>query len=153
MIEKHEIGWYAFQHDCYELAKQIRKGVGLVIPPILAVSRGGLTPATIISHQLDQPQIDFIGVSSYENETQYDLKIYHQPRLGYNSVLIIDDLVESGRTLDLIKDMLILDHPSIIIYTAVVYSKNENYEVDFKIKELDPKKWVVFPYEQGGGTV
>jgi len=147
MSEKIKINWNDFDVNSKIVAlKIIEKGLHNL--PILSIARGGLLPGLIINHQLKHRYMDVIQVQSYDtNHTQHKIKILQEPNDRYNAVIIVDDLVESGNTLNAVKNYLIQKNSKVQIYTAVVYSKNESYKVDFKAKDMDPNTWIVFPYE------
>jgi len=148
---KNYISWEEYIEDCHILAELIKEKQ-LNNLPIISISRGGFLPGLIVSHDNENPKIQVIGVDSYSDkgdvtERRHELKIEQTPTSIYTSVLIIDDLVDSGRTLDNVKSYFTLLGTT--VHTAVLYSKHINYSVDVKCKELNPKDWIVFPYEKG----
>ena len=145
------ITWDYYIADCYKLADLIKEKQ-LNNLPIISISRGGVLPGLIVSHQNENPHIQVIGVHSYHDdkeipERKQKFKFTQTPTSIFPSVLIVDDLVDSGRTLDNVKEYF--ENLKTYVYTAVLYSKFKDYKVDVKVQELDPKKWVIFPYEKG----
>jgi len=69
---------------------------------IIAVSRGGLVPAAIVSRELNIRLVDSVCVSSYDHQSQRDdvvmLKDVQATEDG-EGFLVIDDLVDTGNTL------------------------------------------------------
>lgn len=69
---------------------------------IIAVSRGGLVPAAIVSRELNVRLVDSVCVSSYDHNSQRDditlLKDANSTDDG-EGFLVIDDLVDTGNTL------------------------------------------------------
>lgn len=125
---------------------------------ILALSRGGLIPATIISHQINKP-IDVLNVFSYNNKNrQEDIKI--GPFSGWQNgvpkkILIVDDLIDSGNTL--FKVYLYIAKKSIYeglslhdmsIKSVVLIDKCESIiKPNFSYMQMSEPAWITFPYE------
>ena len=63
---------------------------------VLAVTRGGMIPAMIVSRELDIRTVDTISIKSYDHQKQAEAVILKKPdpRLvgDGNDILIIDDL-------------------------------------------------------------
>ena len=82
------------------------------VEAIVGVARGGLIPATILAYQLEVPM--FVeSVSSYDHivfghrtETRIlqSVNVKEMKELGYNNVLIVDDICDSGKTLSELRD-------------------------------------------------
>ncbi len=124
---------------------------------LIALARGGLVPATILSHKLNIPELGVIGISSYTGEEQtsirfYGARLFTQSRLPRN-ILIVDDLVDTGLTLKAVKQSFATEaaqrgHDVPNIRTAVVFEKERQHVSmpDFVGQRL-PDRWLVLPYE------
>ena len=70
---------------------------------VLAVTRGGMIPAMIVSRELDIRTVDTISIKSYDHQKQAEAVILKKPDPKLvgdgNDILIIDDLVDTGKTL------------------------------------------------------
>jgi len=87
---------------------------------IIAVARGGLILAAIIARELDIYYVDTVCISSYTLEHQGELSILKKVtefKDGEDRYLIIDDLVDTGKTGKAVRDMI----PG--AYFATVYAK------------------------------
>ena len=77
---------------------------------VIAITRGGMAPAMIIARELDIRLVDTISIKSYSHQTQTEAKVIKAPdveRFGDGEgVLIIDDLVDTGRTLEVVRALL-----------------------------------------------
>ena len=77
---------------------------------VVAITRGGMAPAMTVSRELDIRTVDTISVKSYDNQSQSAAKILKAPDAALvgdgEGILIIDDLVDTGKTLELVRDML-----------------------------------------------
>ncbi|MFA0889397.1 MAG: xanthine phosphoribosyltransferase [Synergistales bacterium] len=137
------ISWDHLHRDCKTLAWRLHeKGKWT---RILAIARGGLVPAAIVARELDIHFIDTICVSSYTLRTQGEPEILKQAAPFENNphgLLIIDDLVDTGRTAQLVRRML----PE--AYFATVYAKPDGRPlVDTFITEVSQDTWILFPWD------
>lgn len=113
---------------------------------IVAISRGGLIPAAIIARELEVRMVDTICVLSYRGEQgqeQLDeAEILKAPALEGERLLLIDDLVDTGRTASAVRDVL----PE--AFFATVYAKPEGRPlVDLCIREVPQDTWIRFPWD------
>ena len=117
---------------------------------IIAITRGGLVPAMIVARELDIRVIDTISVKSYKGvgseAGQSDLQVLKQPdpalmRDG-EGILVVDDLVDSGRTLELVRQMYPKAH------FATVYAKPKGRPmVQTYVTEVSQDTWIFFPWD------
>jgi len=113
---------------------------------VVAVTRGGMAPAMIVSRELDIRVVDTISVKSYDNQTQAAAKVLKAPDAELmgdgEGILIVDDLVDSGKTLELIREMYPKAH------FATVYAKPSGKgQVDTFITEVSQDTWIFFPWD------
>ena len=110
---------------------------------IIAVTRGGLVPAAIIARELDIRLVDTICVSSYDWKNQKgEVKLLKGIPGNGEGWLIIDDLVDTGRTAKLIRDLLPKAH------FATVYAKPQGRGfVDTCVSEVSQETWIYFPWD------
>jgi xanthine phosphoribosyltransferase len=113
---------------------------------VVAITRGGMAPAMIVARELDIRVIDTISVKSYDHQHQSPTKVLKHPdatlmRDG-RGVLIVDDLVDTGRTLELVRDLYPQAH------FATVYAKPAGRAlVDTFITEVSQDTWIFFPWD------
>ncbi len=113
---------------------------------VVAITRGGLVPAMIVARELDIRTIDTISVKSYHKQEQGGLKVLKSPDAGLmgdgEGILVIDDLVDSGRTLELVRNMYPKAH------FATVYAKPKGRPmVQTYITEVSQDTWIFFPWD------
>ncbi|SFI90889.1 xanthine phosphoribosyltransferase [Celeribacter neptunius] len=113
---------------------------------IVAITRGGMAPAMIIARELDIRTVDTISVKSYDHQTQSEAKVLNSPdpeMMGDGTgILVIDDLVDSGRTLELCRQL----YPN--AHFATVYAKPKGRaQVDSYITEVSQDTWIFFPWD------
>lgn len=113
---------------------------------VVAITRGGMAPAMIVARELDIRMVDTISVKSYNHQTQTAPMVIKSPDadlMGDGAgVLIVDDLVDTGRTLDVVRDHLPQAH------IATVYAKPMGRDrVDTFITEVSQDTWIFFPWD------
>ena len=74
---------------------------------VVAITRGGMAPAMIVARELDIRTVDTISVKSYNHQTQSAPVVIKSPDMDLvgdgEGVLIVDDLVDTGKTLDVVR--------------------------------------------------
>ena len=113
---------------------------------IVAITRGGMAPAMIIARELDVRTVDTISIKSYDHQDQSDAKVLKQPdadmMVDGTGILIIDDLVDSGKTLEVVRDL----YPN--AHFATVYAKPKGEpQVDTFITGVSQDTWIFFPWD------
>jgi xanthine phosphoribosyltransferase len=143
------ISWERIQNDCRALAWKLLKA-GRDWSRIIAIARGGLIPAAIVARELNIRVVDTVCISSYTLRSRSDtLNILKRPDLAGMDErwLIIDDLVDTGRTAKEVRRMF----PG--IYFAAVYAKPEGRPlVDAFITEVSQDTWILFPWDSFSTT-
>lgn len=110
---------------------------------IVAVTRGGLVPAAIIARELDIRLVDTVCVATYSWQDQKgDAEILKTVKGEGSGYLIVDDLVDTGRTAKIVRNMLPNAH------FATVYAKPAGRPlVDTYITEVSQDTWILFPWD------
>ena len=109
---------------------------------IIAITRGGLVPASIIARELDIRLVDTVCISSYEKRDQGETRILKAVDRDSHEWLLVDDLVDTGRTARIAREMLPDAH------FATVYAKPEGRPlVDTFITEVSQDTWILFPWD------
>ena len=114
---------------------------------IVAITRGGMAPAMIIARELDVRRVDTISVKSYDHQEQSEAVVLKAPSAELmggdgTGVLVIDDLVDTGKTLDLVRSL----YPN--AHYATVYAKPAGRDrVETFITEVSQDTWIFFPWD------
>lgn len=109
---------------------------------IVAITRGGLVPAAILARELEIRLIDTVCVSTYDHQDKRESKILKKIDGDGEGWLIVDDLVDTGRTARIVRDMLPKAH------FATVYAKPAGRPlVDTFITEVSQDTWIFFPWD------
>lgn len=139
------VSWDRFHQDSKALAwrliekREDWKG-------IIAITRGGLIPAGIVARELEIKVVDTIGISSYDDKNQREAKVMKgvSKEIVANGEgwLVIDDLVDTGNTAKIIRQMLPQAH------IATVYAKPAGEPlVDTYVMWVSQDTWIYFPWD------
>ena len=123
---------------------------------VLCLARGGLRPGDVFSRIFDTP-LAILPTSSYREEggtAQGTLDIgesivINKGVLG-GRVLLIDDLVDSGVTLEKVMQHLRTNFPQVTeVKSAVIWCKAcSTIKPDFYLTYLETSPWIHQPFEQ-----
>ena len=113
---------------------------------VIAITRGGMVPACILARELNIRVVDTISVRSYDHQNQAQAEVLKAPDAELmgdgEGILVIDDLVDSGRTLELVRK---LDPKA---HFATVYAKPKGKpQVQTYITEVSQDTWIFFPWD------
>jgi len=136
------VSWEQLHRDAKALAWRLsEKGPW---GQIVAITRGGLVPAAIVARELDVRMVDTICVSSYDHKVRGDIRILKGVPGDGTDTLIVDDLVDTGKTAKMVRDMLPKAH------FATVYAKPAGRPlVDTFVTEVSQDTWIHFPWDLG----
>lgn len=144
------VSWDMFHRDARALAWRLN-GAG-PFNAVVAITRGGLVPAAIVARELGIRVIDTVCIASYNHTTATDPKLLKGVaedvrKLGNGrgkGTLIVDDLVDTGKTARIVRDQLPEAH------FATVYAKPMGRPlVDTFITEVSQDTWIFFPWDTG----
>jgi xanthine phosphoribosyltransferase len=144
------VSWEQFHRDCRALTWRLN-GLG-PFAAVIGITRGGLVPATIVARELGVRIIDTVCVASYDHQTRGELRLLKgvsdsTMKLGEGTgkgLLIVDDLVDTGKTARVVRDLLPDAH------FATVYAKPMGKPlVDTFITEVSQDTWIYFPWDTG----
>jgi xanthine phosphoribosyltransferase len=116
---------------------------------IIAITRGGLVPAALVARELEIRLIDTVCVVSYgaaedggAEQHQGQLRWLKKVEGDGEGWLLIDDLVDTGRTARAVRETLPKAH------FATLYAKPLGRPiVDTFVKEFKQEKWIYFPWD------
>ena len=145
------VSWDQFHRDARALAWRLTDAGPF--EAIVCVTRGGLVAAAIFARELDVRVIETVCVVSYQNyKDQGELQVLKGiadsvSRIGAGQgdrVLIVDDLVDTGKTAQIVRALLPKAH------FATVYAKPMGRPmVDTFITEVSQDTWIYFPWDTG----
>jgi xanthine phosphoribosyltransferase len=150
--QKHfPVSWDQFHRDARALAWRLASAGPF--NAIVCVTRGGLVPAAIVARELNVRLIETVCIESYVGiGRQGELRILKDVAQKVidvgggagKGVLIVDDLVDTGKTARIVRDSIPQAH------FATVYAKPMGRPlVDTFITEVSQDTWIFFPWDTG----
>ena len=104
------VSWDQFHRDARALAWRL--STAGPFNAVVAITRGGLVPAAVVARELGIRVIETVCVASYEYDKQGQisvLKAVSPAIIGADKgagVLIVDDLVDTGATAKVVREMM-----------------------------------------------
>ena len=144
------VSWDQFHRDARALAWRLADAGPF--DAMVCITRGGLVPAAIVARELGIRLIETICVNSYDHTKQNGARVIKTlaPAIAAigggrgKGVLIVDDLVDTGQTARLVRELLPDAH------FATVYAKPMGRPmVDTFITEVSQDTWIFFPWDTG----
>lgn len=140
------VSWDQFHRDARALAWRL--SAAGPFHAVVAVTRGGLVPAAVVARELGIRVIESVCVASYEYDKQGEIQVLKPiadsiaKKDGGKGVLIVDDLVDTGATARVVREMLPQAH------FATVYAKPAGRPlVDTFITEVSQDTWIYLPWD------
>lgn len=141
--------WERIYEMLLNLAEKIRKD-GFAPDVIVGVCRGGWPPARVLSDLLENPELANIKVEFYlgvaETKTE---PIITQPvsvSVEGKKVLVVDDVADTGKSVDLVKQHLIEEGAREVKIATLYYKPWSITKPDYC--ETQTSRWIVFPWER-----
>lgn len=140
----HNVSWTEVHRDTKHLVEKLIK-----IGPwngIVALTRGGLVPASILAREMEIRVVDTLCISTYEEQLKGTVRVLKVPERAVvvdgDGWLLVDDLVDTGTTAKKAREILPQSH------FATVYAKPLGLsEVDTFVSEVAQDVWVFFPWD------
>lgn len=142
------VSWDQFHRDARALAWRL--SAAGPFRAVVAITRGGLVPAAIVARELGIRVIESVCVASYDYDKQGEILVLKPVSLDIvgsdkgAGVLIVDDLVDTGATAKLVREMMPKAH------FATVYAKPQGRPlVDTFVTEVSQDTWIYLPWDMG----
>ncbi len=142
------VSWEQIHRDSRALAWRLDKqgpGAEGAWRSVVAITRGGMVPACIVARELNVRHVDTVSVKSYDHQSQDSTDVLKapDPSIGDGEgVLVIDDLVDTGKTLNVVRELYPKAH------FATVYAKPQGKPlVETYITEVSQDTWIFFPWD------
>lgn len=145
MTETIKVTYEDLQKKCIILAEQILHS-GFKPDMVVSITRGGLLSAYFLADLIGVKSIEMINIDSKQwwREIQDMTKIVKD--FSQFKVLIVDDLIDSGNTINYIFSNYQFDRANTKI--AVIYLKQwAKIDADFFVEKITDE-WIVFPYSR-----
>ena len=148
--ERFEIPtWEQIYALLLDLAQKIRKDK--FSPDIIVgVSRGGWTPARVLSDLLENPEIAnvkaefYLGVAETKKEPVITQSV--SANVKNEKVLVVDDVSDTGKSLRLVKAHLLEQGVKALKIATLYYKPWSVTKPDYY--EKTSRDWIIFPWER-----
>ncbi len=122
---------------------------------VIGIGRGGLVPAVYISHQLDLRMLSIDHSSKVPGFADELLRKVAEKSTDGTRLLFIDDINDSGGTIDYIRRLLEAAgcHADNLRFAVLMNNSRSKVSVDYWAQMIDrnqDKRWFVFPWEAMG---
>ena len=135
----YHLSWDELHRDTRALAHQL---LGKSWRGVIGIARGGLVPAAILARELDVRLVDSLCIASYDHTQQREAKILKPVDGDGEGFLLVDDLVDTGTTARIARDML----PKATF--VAVYAKPSGKLLAHHIqREFPQDTWIHFPWD------
>jgi len=143
------VSWDQFHRDARALAWRLNASGPF--RAIVCITRGGLVPAAIVAREIGIRVVETICIASYhEEQKQGELLVLKSiakdvvGNLDGSDLLVIDDLVDTGATAKVVRELLPKAH------FATIYAKPLGRPmVDTFVTEVSQDTWIYFPWDLG----
>ena len=136
------LSWDRIQQDSATLAAKLG-GQGQW-QGIVAVARGGLVPAALVARALGIRTVETVSIATYHDERLGEPELLKPPSAAGDGAgwLVIDDLVDTGTTMKIIRALLPRAH------VGVLYAKPVGLPLaDSFVAQFPQDSWIDFPWE------
>ncbi|MEM0487113.1 MAG: phosphoribosyltransferase [Sulfolobales archaeon] len=149
MVEVVYITWKKVIRLCYRLARKIANS-GYRPEVVVSIMRGGVVPALIVSDILNVDSFYALRVKHWGiAEEAYPVPVIEQlpqGRVEGKRVLLVDEVADTGKTLEASINELAKLHPK-EIRTAVLHLKPTSVVVpNYYAEKLDKWVWLFYPW-------
>ena len=150
-MEFLRLTWNDIEDMCDRIAEEVKKRE-FHIDVIVAVSRGGLIPARILSDRLEVRLITSISIVFYDDigkRLEYPRLVQgisNERLVKDKNILLCDDIVDTGESLEVAINHLKELKPKNILSTSLLVKPHTKlYPAIF---EHETESWVIFPWEK-----
>lgn len=145
MTKKAYYSWEQIESMTQDILQQTRDKQ---FDAVVGLTRGGLTPAVLISQYLDIPMHTLkISLRDHVGE---DNVVEARENFGVNSgknILVIDDINDTGATLNYLQESW--GHDT-VTYAVLINNEASDAGVDYSSVDINKREddvWIVFPWE------
>ena len=150
-----QLSWNNIHQGIDKLVNILRKDE-YVPDVVITIGRGGLIPGALLTYKFNVKTVHNFSVQTYNDndvkthaiictqEPGRSLEIKHRD----SKVLVVDDISDSGHTLEYIKNELSTNYGLNNIKFATLYTKKStSFTPDYFVTEFPDESWVAFPWE------
>ncbi len=136
-----------FLGDIKLLQSKVQASIGTP-KALLHIIRGGMTMSHMLALSWNIREVYGVNAISYSDKKQDNLIIKNIPKIqdDINEILILDEIIDSGKTLYALIQKLQAIYPDKRFFSAVIFQKrNTMIKADFFVREAT--EWIDFFWE------
>ena len=143
-----KLSWSNIEKMCNDIATKIKES-GFQPDVIIALGRGGMIPARILSDILGVSTVYMFGIKLYTGVgTRGNIKTESFCHIiEKKKVLLIDDILDSGKTIEKSLEILKTKRPTLIKVATLFCKKNKPNKPTYFASDSDEDSWYIFPWE------
>ncbi len=143
--DEGRLSWEEFENISNKLYQDILTSA-VNFDAIIGIARGGLCLSSMLSYKLNIKQLYIINTQLYKEQRLIEPSILFYPKdLHLKNVLVVDDILDTGSTYSLLKD--VLEKISDNYYWAILLDKGKStINIDFVGRTLKNDYWIEFPW-------
>ncbi|AHC51265.1 phosphoribosyltransferase [Sulfolobus acidocaldarius SUSAZ] len=149
MVEYYVPSWNEIEEGVLTIAEKMLDD-NFVPDMIVSILTGGVIPAKLISDALGIKNLKYVDIRFYkgvkDRENKPIVRAIYVNDVEAKKVLVIDDVSDTGETLDFAGNIIAMFNPS-VVRTATLFVKpwSRKYP-DYYYKIID--KWIIFPWDK-----
>jgi xanthine phosphoribosyltransferase len=143
-LKTFKVSWKQFYLDTQALASGLRKQK--TWKGVVAVTRGGMIPATIVARELGIRHIETVCIITYDDDnnlSEPDIVKKVSLKEGGDGWIVVDDIVDTGTTFKLIQSMLPKAH-----YASLYIKPGASKVTNTFVTAVRQDDWIIFPWEE-----
>lgn len=143
-----KVSYEELQKKCVTLAEKISH-IGFQPDLIVSVTRWWLLSAYFLADRLWVKSIETINIITRDGKDSGEIRDVTKIPKDFTEfkTLIVDDLIDSGKTMKYILDQYTFNPLQTKI--ATIYCKKDaTLKPDFFVEEVSSDAWIIFPYER-----
>ncbi|AWR98813.1 phosphoribosyltransferase [Metallosphaera hakonensis] len=149
MVEFFNPTWEDIEEQIFKIAKRMADD-SFYPDAIVAILTGGVIPAKLFADILNMKNIKYIDIKFYRDVNQTEskpvIKAVYVNDLENKKVLVVDDVSDTGETLEAVSNVISMFSPK-TIRTATLYVKPWSRKIpDYFGEEIG--KWIIFPWDK-----
>ena len=143
---KIHLTWYSVATAVERIADEIKES-GFKPDYIVGLTRGGLTPAVMLSNLIDVPMYA-VHIQLRDGWVMDNSLLHDHVEKGTN-ILVIDDICDTAKTFEEMCEQYNTDRTHVKFAALVNKKDNHGFDVDYTadLCKDSAKSWIVFPWE------
>lgn len=144
-----KISWDEIEKAVEDIAQQIKQAA-FEADYIIGIASGGIVPLGLLAKKLKLKNVLTLTARSYAGEKQEQLNVSYLPEVDLRGkrILLVDELVDTGQTLEKITKIILEKYQPAQLKTATLAINKENCKFFPDFFAITVENFVVFPWEK-----